>query len=179
LQRIEKAYTFIQRIQKPTFECKNYAVDASAALIMEAGVGLAALKCQGSDGSVRLYAGPKVMFGGGLGAMAKAEVTQSGQICERGTFGTLNVEEHAEGILGIAALISGGEPFGGGQGVKPGVGVGAKMTVGFDISPMIRLVNLPRNDAAMADYLVSSSYTSGYDDMKELASLRKEFLGKN
>lgn len=67
---ILKARVLIKHLEKPTYVCVSYSAEVSAALLIGAGIGGAVYKCQGSDSTIRLYAGPKLMASVGIGANA-------------------------------------------------------------------------------------------------------------
>lgn len=65
-----KAEALIDKMIHPSFVCKSYSAEVAAALLIGVNVGGALYQCHGTDGSVRLYAGPKLGLSIGLGVNA-------------------------------------------------------------------------------------------------------------
>lgn len=74
---ILKAKVLIKHLEKPTYVCVSYSAEVSAAILVGAGIGGAVYKCQGSDATIRLYAGPKLAASVGLGMNATVTRTNA------------------------------------------------------------------------------------------------------
>lgn len=73
--QLENAERIIKDMKSPYYGCDYAALDAAVAVGVGLGVGGAVYKCHGSDASVRLYVGPRISYGLGIGAFIVGDIT--------------------------------------------------------------------------------------------------------
>lgn len=143
--KLQKAKTLVNNFIAPVYSCTSVSVEASAAVLIGAGAGAAVYKCQGTDGSIKTYVGPKIIFAVGIGATLTFQKRSKSDNAENnvkgGMFKVMGGAEAKMGLI-LAKTLDG-----------DGGGIGAGMTYDAFAVPSVRVLGFKKNFDGMQTFL--------------------------